>query len=53
MLECKGLLNETCLTFELSFMESTTAWELASSGTVNSMIPKWMDAGLDRRVKGL
>ena len=45
VLECKGILNETCLTFELSVMESTTAWELASLGTLNSTIPKWMDAG--------
>ena len=50
---CRAVLKVTCLASVVLVMTSMTAWELASLGTLNSTIPRWMDAGYDSRVKGL
>ena len=45
LLECKGLLNETCLLFDVLWMELTIACVLALLGTLNSSMTRWIQVG--------
>ena len=52
VLEYKGVVNETFILYELLIMECIVC-VMASLGTLNSTMPRWMDAEYERRVEGL
>ena len=45
LLECNGLLNETFLLFGVLVAELTIVCVLALLGTLNSTMPRWIEAG--------
>ena len=52
VLKHKGMVNETFFFFELLVMESI-ACVLASLGTFNLRMPRWMDMEHERSIDGL